>query len=77
MRNPRDIPGSFACINPQEAFALLDPDDDLVYRSDPACMNSTYAYGILEQHGYHHLYHYAGGLVEWEAVGYPLEGESA
>ena len=39
------IPGSFACIDPQEAFAVLDPDDEIiVYCSDPACMNSTYAY---------------------------------
>jgi rhodanese-related sulfurtransferase len=74
----KHIPGSFACIDPQEAFAVLDPDDEIiVYCSDPACMNSTYACGILEQHGYRHVYHYAGGLVEWEAVGYPLEGERA
>jgi len=71
------IPGSFACINPQEAFAVLNPDDEIiVYCSDPACMNSTHAYEALSQHGYRHLRHYVGGLVDWEAAGYPLEGES-
>ncbi len=73
----KHIPGSFACIAPEEAFALLEPDDEIiVYCSDPACMNSYHAYEVLEQHGYRHLRHYAGGLVDWEAAGYPLEGES-
>jgi rhodanese-related sulfurtransferase len=73
----RHIPGSLACISPHEAFAVLDPDDEIVvYCSDPACTNSTYEYGILEQHGYRHLFHFAGGLVEWEAAGYPVEGEN-
>ena len=73
----KHIPGSFACITPQEAFAALSVDDEIIlYCSDPACMNSHQAYEVLEQHGYRRLSHYAGGLLEWEAAGYPLEGES-
>ncbi len=73
----KHIPGSFACITPEEAFALLDPADEIiVYCSDPACMNSTHAYEVLSQHGYRRVSHYAGGLVDWEAAGYPIEGES-
>lgn len=73
----RHIPGSFACITPKEAFAVLSVDDEIiVYCSDQACMNSHYAYEVLEQHGYRHLHHYAGGLLDWEAAGFPLEGES-
>ncbi len=72
------IPGSFACIEPSEAFALLSADDEsIVYCSDPACMTSTHAYEVLSGHGYRHLRHSVGGLVDWEAAGYPLEGESA
>lgn len=72
----KHIPGSLACIKPEEALVILHPDDEIiVYCSDPACMNSHYAYEILERHGYRHLYHYAGGLLDWEAAGYWLEGE--
>jgi len=70
------IPGSFACITPQEAFAVLNLDDEIiVYCSDPACQNSSRAYEVLSGHGYRHLRHYVGGLVDWEAAGYPVEGE--
>jgi rhodanese-related sulfurtransferase len=73
----KHIPGSFVCITPQEAYALLEAHDEIiVYCSDPAYMNSHHAYEVLEQHGYRHLRNSAGGLVDWEAAGYPLEGES-
>lgn len=73
----RHIPGSFACITPQEAYALLEAyDESIVSCSGPACMNSQHAYEVLEQHRYRHLRHSAGGLVDWEATGSPLEGES-
>ncbi len=73
----RHIPGSLACIEPEEAYALLSPDEEIIlYCSDPACTNSIRAYEVLSQHGYRHLAHYAGGLLDWEAAGYPLEGES-
>lgn len=73
----KHIPGSLACITPEEAFTLLEPDDEIIlYCSDPACTNSARAYEVLTQHGYHHLSHYAGGLLDWESAGYSLEGES-
>jgi hypothetical protein len=31
---------------------------------------------VPSQHGYRHLSHSAGGLLDWEAAGYQLEGES-
>jgi len=73
----KHIPGSLACIEPEEAYAQLSSDEEIIiYCSDPACMNSARAYEVLEQHGYRHLHHYVGGLLDWEAAGYPLEGES-
>jgi rhodanese-related sulfurtransferase len=72
----KHIPGSLACITPEEAYALLSPDEEIiVYCSDPACTNSIRAYEVLWQHGYRSVRHYAGGLLDWEAAGYPLEGE--
>ena len=60
----KHIPSSFACMTPEEAYVLLEPDDEIiVYCSDPACTNSTRAYEVLEQHGYRRLHHYAGGLL--------------
>jgi rhodanese-related sulfurtransferase len=73
----KHIPGSFACMEPKAAFTLLSPDDEIVvYCSDPACTNSTRAYEVLASHGYRHLSHYVGGLLDWETAGNPVEGEN-
>jgi rhodanese-related sulfurtransferase len=32
------------------------------------------AYNYLEAQGYKHVRRFSGGLTEWEAAGYPLQG---
>lgn len=70
------IPGSLHFDTPEDAFRALDPDDDIVvYCSDPACVASQYAYELLSAKDYRHVRRYEGGLSDWTAAGYPLEGE--
>lgn len=69
------IPGSININNPEEALNKLSPEDDIVvYCSDKTCIASQAAYWYLEKHGYKNLRRYSGGLAEWQAAGYPLEG---
>jgi len=46
-----------------------------VYCSDENCIASRALGQLLERNGYTHVLHFAGGLLEWEQAGYPLEGE--
>ena len=50
-------------------------DEIVVYCSNVACPASIMAYQILRSEGYNDICRYAGGLEDWEAAGYPLEGE--
>jgi rhodanese-related sulfurtransferase len=43
----------------------------------PMCLASIVAYHRLVDHGYTNVRRYAGGWVEWENAGLPLEGEMA
>lgn len=71
------IPGSLHFDSPEAGFAALDPEDEIVvYCSDPACVASRYAYEQLVERGYGNVRRFSGGLQEWLAAGYPLEGES-
>jgi rhodanese-related sulfurtransferase len=72
----KHIPGSLHFNTPAEAFAALGKDDDIVvYCSNVDCHSSLAAYQSLTSHGYIHVRHYAGGLIDWEAAGLPLEGD--
>lgn len=72
------IPGSLHFDTPEELLAALDPEDEvIVYCSDPACVGSRFAYKKLVDTGYTNVRRYAGGLSDWEAAGYPLEGTAA
>jgi rhodanese-related sulfurtransferase len=42
-----------------------------------SCVASVAAYKVLTENGYDNVRRYAGGLEDWEAAGYPLEGELA
>jgi rhodanese-related sulfurtransferase len=42
-----------------------------------SCVASVAAYKVLTENGYGNVRRYAGGLEDWEAAGYPLEGELA
>ncbi|HEV2583415.1 MAG TPA: rhodanese-like domain-containing protein [Ktedonobacteraceae bacterium] len=72
----KHIPGSLHFLTPQEALASLAQDDEIVvYCSNSACPASAFAYEYLVHHGYKHVRRYAGGILDWEEAGYPLEGE--
>lgn len=72
----KHIPGSLNFPSPQEAVKALDKNDEIVvYCSDRNCFASRAAYQTLEKAGYTRLSRYEGGLADWEAAGYPLEGE--
>lgn len=71
----KHIPGSIDLHEPEALSAELDPDEDIVvYCSDRLCPASMMAYHFLEAQGYKHIRRFSGGLTEWEAAGYPLEG---
>jgi rhodanese-related sulfurtransferase len=73
----RHIPGSLGFPSPRCALRELGCDDEIVvystsqHRQDPAA-----ACRALEAHGYRNVSWYPGGLADWEAAGYPVEGES-
>lgn len=72
----KHIPGSLNLYKPEEALKVLDQDDEIVvYCSNEACPASRFAYSFLVGHGFKNVRRYAGGLLDWEAAGYPLEGE--
>ena len=72
--NAMHIPGSIQ-VQPDTAVEVLDVDDDIiVYCSDVDCVASQFAYRALVESGYQHVRRYAGGLSDWQAAGYPLEG---
>lgn len=70
------IPGSLNPHTPEEALKVLGAEDEIVvYCSNPACPASIFAYYFLVNHGYKNVRRYAGGLMDWESAGYPLEGD--
>jgi len=74
----RHIPGSINISRIEDATRLLDPEEEIVvYCSDPACIASQAAYQYLVKRGFKNVRRYSGGLAEWDAAGYPLEGDAA
>ena len=72
----KHIPGSLHFLTLQDTRASLAQDDEIVvYCSNYACSASVIAYEYLVHHGYKHVRRYAGGILDWEEAGYPLEGE--
>ena len=72
----KHIPGSLHFLTLQDARVSLAQDDEIVvYCSNSACSASVFAYEYLVHHGYTHVRRYAGGILDWEEAGYPLEGE--
>jgi len=69
------IPGSLHFDTPDELYAALAPDDDIVvYCSQVDCLSSVAMYRDLVRRGYRNVRRYAGGLLDWEDAGLPLEG---
>ena len=69
------IPGSLHFDTPDELYAALKPDDEIVvYCSHTDCLSSVALYRDLLRRGYTNVRRYAGGLLDWEDAGLPLEG---
>jgi rhodanese-related sulfurtransferase len=70
------IPGSLNITSMEQGQGLISPDDEIVvYCSNEACIASQAAYHFLTSHGFRNVRRFAGGLADWQAAGYPLEGE--
>lgn len=70
------IPGSIHFDTPDELYAAVRPDDEIiVYCSQVDCLSSVALYRDLIRRGYPKVRRYAGGLLDWEDAGLPLVGE--
>lgn len=71
----KHIPASLHFDTPDELYAAVAPEDEVVvYCSNVDCLSSVALYRELLRRGYHHVRRYAGGLLDWEDAGLPLEG---
>jgi rhodanese-related sulfurtransferase len=71
----KHIPGSLHFDTPDELYAAVEPDDEVVvYCSNVDCLSSVALYRDLVARGYRHVRRYSGGLLDWEDAGLPLEG---
>jgi rhodanese-related sulfurtransferase len=74
----KHIPGSLHVQTHGDAFSSLAKGDDIVvYCSNMDCNASKATIKKLVELWYGHVRHYAGGLIDWEAAGLPLEGDWA
>jgi rhodanese-related sulfurtransferase len=74
----KHIPGSIHFDTPEELYAAVRPDEEVVvYCSQRDCLSSVALYRDLVRRGYRNVRRYAGGLLEWEDAGLPLEGTFA
>ena len=72
----KHIPGSLHFENPEELYSTIDKDNEVVvYCSNVDCLASVALYRALVERGYRNVRRYAGGLIDWEDAGLPLEGE--
>ena len=73
----KHIPGSLHFDSPQDLYAAVRPDDEVVvYCSNVDCLSSVALYRDLVRRGYPNVRRYAGGLLDWEEAGLPLEGSA-
>ncbi len=71
----KHIPGSLHFDTPDELYAALRPEDEIVvYCSQLDCLSSVAMYRDLIRRGYPNVRRYGGGLMDWEDAGLPLEG---
>ncbi len=72
------IPGSLHFERTSDIVNQLARDDEIVvYCSNPLCYYSIQAYHLLRSKGFTKVWRYAGGLLDWQDAGYPLEGSLA
>jgi rhodanese-related sulfurtransferase len=71
----KHIPGSLHFDSPSDLYAAVRPEDEvIVYCSAVDCLSSVALYRDLVARGYPNVRRYAGGLLDWEDAGLPLEG---
>ena len=71
----KHIPGSLHFDAPDDLYAAIRPDDEVVvYCSNVDCLSSVALYRDLVRRGYRNVRRYSGGLLDWEDAGLPLEG---
>jgi rhodanese-related sulfurtransferase len=71
----KHIQGSLHFDTPEELYAAVKPDDEVVvYCSHVNCLSSVALYRELVRRGYLNVRRYSGGLLDWEDAGLPLEG---
>jgi rhodanese-related sulfurtransferase len=74
----KHIPGSLHFDSPDELYAAVNPDDEvIVYCSNVNCLASVAVYRDLVDRGYKNVRRYSGGLIDWEDAGLPLAGTQA
>jgi rhodanese-related sulfurtransferase len=74
----KHIPGSVHFDTPEELYASIRPEDEvIVYCSHVDCLSSVALYRDLLRRGYRNVRRYSGGLLDWEDAGLPLEGDFA
>ena len=74
----KHIPGSVHFKNIAELLAAVAKDEEIVvYCSNLDCHASLALIQKLRDHGYENVAHYAGGLIDWEEGGLPVEGDWA
>jgi len=72
----KHIPTSLHFDTPDALYAAVRPADEVVvYCSHVDCLSSVALYRDLVRRGYRHVRRYAGGLLDWEDAGLPLEGD--
>jgi hypothetical protein len=63
-----------AKIDRGDDFRLVMTLGDLAFQGKHIPGSIEMAYNYLEAQGYKHVRRFSGGLTEWEAAGYPLQG---
>jgi len=72
----KHIPGSLNFYSEESAKGKINPSDDLViYCVNERCLASITAYRQLSEYGFTNVRRFAGGLEEWEKMGFALEGD--
>jgi rhodanese-related sulfurtransferase len=73
-----NLPCSPSLFQSEDMLKGLDRDDEIVvYCSNNACYASISVYHLLVHRGFKNVSRYAGGLLDWDSAGYPLDGEIA
>jgi rhodanese-related sulfurtransferase len=74
MFRAKRIPGSIHFESLKTTLAALDPKEEvIVYCSNSGCTASVLVYQQLCEHGFQNLWHYPGGIADWEDADYPVE----